>query len=185
VAGAVAVTTLPPGVEEQSFDATGTIHAGRALPLSSRHQRKESPMAIQTVLIPASVQLDLREALLTSVEYANQEMDGYLVRPEREHRPEWFSGPRRQLSYIWPIIDRLGWGKAEDAQDIEIALAGPSIVLLCAAIEGHLTFYEEWIREADANDASRAQRGLPPRKEEHIRRAHDLEAFLKELEAYS
>jgi hypothetical protein len=165
-----------------AIGTTSTIHAGRDLAVLARRQWKE-PLLAETIIIPASVQLDLREALLSSVEDALQEMDGGLVLPEREYHPEWFAPARRRLDYLWPLVDFLGWNRAEVAVDKEIPLARSALVLIRECIEEHLIHYETWLEEADINDASREERGLPPKKEETVRRARDLEGFLASLPA--
>jgi hypothetical protein len=135
----------------------------------------------ETLIIPASVQLDVRESLLSSVQGALDELDSGLVLPKREYHPEWFSPARRKLDYLWPLVDFLGWGPAEDVEDKEVELTRTVLTLIRDGIEDHLILYETWLEEADINDASREKRGLPPKKEETVRRARDLEEFLTSL----
>jgi len=139
----------------------------------------------ETIIIPASVQLDLRESLLSAVLGALEELESGLVLREREYHPEWFAPARRKLDYLWPLVDSLGWGPVEDAEDKEVALTRTVLTLIRDGIEDHLIHYETWLEEADRTDASREKHGLPPKKEETIRRARDLEEFLTSLPVWA
>jgi hypothetical protein len=130
-----------------------------------------------TVRIPANVLPDIREAVLSVMHDAAQNVSEPVTRPEHERRPEWFVKGREELEHLWAILDIIGWHETDELDGDEYGQT-----ILDAAAD-HAELYPTWEEEADASDEWRAGRGEPPRKGEIFRRGAALREFVVSLEA--
>jgi hypothetical protein len=129
-----------------------------------------------TLLIPASVMRDIREAVFSAMHDASQNVGEPVTLRDHEQHPEWFVEGRKELEHIWAILDIIGWREPDELDRDKYG----QIILNAAA--NHAELYPTWEEEADASDASRSEHGEPPRKEEIFRRGADLRAFIAGLE---
>jgi hypothetical protein len=131
--------------------------------------------------IPESVLPDVREAILSALHDALQDMEEPLTLPERDRHPEWFPEGRRDIEHIWALLDLTGWRETDETRDLELDLQEYGQTVLITAANHH-DLYETWEKEADVSDAARARRGAPPRKAEIFRRGAALREFITGLE---
>lgn len=132
--------------------------------------------------VPASVLLDVREALLSLLHDALEEIGEPLTRPEREHHPEWFVKGREDAEGAWLLLDHIGWPAEDEETDAELDLSEEHTRMILLACTSHAQLYETWEEEADASDAARRERGEAPRKAEILRRGQALREFVSGLE---
>jgi hypothetical protein len=136
----------------------------------------------RTFTIPACVMLDVRGALIAHMGGSLEALDEAITRPEHEHHPEWFAEGRQGLEHIWAFLDLIGWGGSGEDQDTEFDLDAFGLVLQ-EAVSDLVPLYDTWEEEADKSDAWRAERGIPPRKEDILRRGAALRALSGQLDA--
>lgn len=134
-----------------------------------------------TFLISASVMPDVRGAILSVMHEATQNVGGPVTLPEHERHPEWFVEGRKELEHLWVLLDLIGWRETDQEHDVELDRDEYGQTILDAAAD-LAELYPTWEEEADATDKWRAERGMPLKKEETLRRGADLRAFIAELE---
>jgi hypothetical protein len=134
-----------------------------------------------TLTIPANVVPDLREGLLCLMGDATQEINGALIRPERELHPEWFKTGRQRMDHAFALLDLIGWAAGGESRvvRIEVRTYGQP---LKEAVDSFLPLLAAQEEEADASDVWRAEHGKAPRKAEIIGRALVLREFATRVE---
>jgi hypothetical protein len=134
-----------------------------------------------TLTIPSNVIPDVREGLFCLMGDATQEIDGALIRPERELHPEWFKKDRRRLEDVFALLDLIGWAADGASREVEVNLRKYGQQLK-EAVDGYLPLLADQEAEADANDIWRAEQGKHPRKDEIIASALALGEFATLIE---
>jgi hypothetical protein len=135
----------------------------------------EVPMST-TLTIPADVIPDVREGLFSLMGDAGEGIMHALEQPEHERHPERFQAGRAQLGQVFALLDLVGWDAGGEPRDVDVELREHGQTLK-EAVDGYLPLLEDQDAEADLNDRLRAERGLPPRKQEIVRRLAGLREF--------
>jgi hypothetical protein len=98
--------------------------------------------------------------------------------PEVGHElhPQWFAKGRLQLERVFALLDLIGWADGEQRRQVEVD-AGSHEATLREAADGYLPVLEDRLKEADIEDARRAEEGEPPCKQHMINDVAALRAL--------
>jgi hypothetical protein len=136
---------------------------------------------IDTLEIPAELIPDVRMGLFGLLGNATEDISTVLTRPRFELHPEWFVSGRDLFEQTCELLDVLGWDGNLRAQRATLDFDRWGATLK-AALEDILPLIEMKLAEVEANDAARAERGEPPRRESVKRRLRSLREFASLLE---
>jgi hypothetical protein len=134
-----------------------------------------------TLMIPAAVLADVRKALFSLMGDAMEELDTALTLLGHERHPEWFETGRGRLDSVFVLLDMIGWSEASPPCDVAISLERHGENLR-AALDSLKADVEDELAEVDANDNRRAAEGIPPRKDEIVRRSAAFHEFRSLIE---
>lgn len=134
-----------------------------------------------TLKVPAGALVDVRDGLSLEIGKALDELGHLLDHPDREQHEDWFEEDRRRLEAAFALVDRVGWGPGESEDEVTIDLPGQGR-LLKRVIEAQMPSLRDLLAEVDLSDAWRAQRGVPPRRQELEERERVVTRFLADLE---
>ena len=120
-----------------------------------------------TVTIPADAVPVVRKALFCLMGDGAEAISRPLPRVEHELHPEWFAEGRLQLERVFVLLDLIGWADSEHQHDVAVYVGAHGETLRDAA-DGYLPVLEDRLKEADIDDAQRAEEGQPPCKQQMI-----------------
>jgi hypothetical protein len=120
-----------------------------------------------TLTIPADAVPVVREALFCLMGDGAEGISEPLPRVGHELHPEWFANGRLQLERVFTLLDLIGWADGKQRRDVEVDADSHGATLREAA-DSYLPVLEDRLKEADIDDAQRAQEGEAPCKQQMI-----------------
>jgi hypothetical protein len=120
-----------------------------------------------TLTIPADAVPVVRKALFCLMGDGAEGISQPLPKVCHELHPEWFAKGRLQLERVFALLDLIGWADGEQRRDVDVDVGAHGETLREAA-GGYLPVLEDRLKEADIDDAQRAEQGEPPCKQQMI-----------------
>ena len=120
-----------------------------------------------TLTIPADAVPVVRKALFCLMGHGAEGVSQPLPRVGHEQHPEWFAKGRVQLERVFVLLDQIGWADGEHEHDFDVDVVAHGETLREAA-NGYVPVLEDRLKEADIDDAQRAEQGEPPCKQQMI-----------------
>jgi len=118
-----------------------------------------------TLTIPADAVPVVRKALFCLMGDGAEEISRPLPEVGHELHPEWFAKGRLRLERVFVLLDLIGWAEGEQRRQVEVDVDNHGVTLRDAA-DGYLPVLEDRLKEADIDDAQRAEDGEPPCKQQ-------------------
>lgn len=169
---------------DEHFDADGRGHL-RYLRRYRRSQgnlrldeesQREASSARQLITVPAGMLGELRNGLHTVLGDAAQGISQVTDAGGRERHPEWYAEHRERFERTWALLDLIGWSEPKHPSALRLDLQRHGEAMI-EALDVRLLVAEDDLKEADAVDTERAERGEPPKRQQTIERAEAVREF--------
>lgn len=144
------------------------------LRLDAESQQEAS--ARQLITVPAEMLGELRNGLHTVLGDAAQGTSQITDTGGRERHPEWYAEHRERFERTWALLDLIGWSEPKHPAALRLDLHrhGEAVI---EALDVRRLVAEDDLKEADAVDTERAERGEPPKRHQTIERAEAVREF--------
>jgi hypothetical protein len=170
-----------PGDAQLDADARGRLRSLRRyrrsqgnLHLDDEDQQEAS--ARQLITVPAEMLREVRNGLHTVLGDAAQGISQITDTGGRERHPEWYAEHRERFERTWALLDLIGWSEPKHPSALRLDLRQHGQAMI-EALDVRLLVAEDDLKEADAVDAERAQRGEPPKRQQTVERAEAVREF--------
>jgi hypothetical protein len=177
-----------PGDEQLDADARDRLRSARRYRRSQGNlgldaQDRQVASAGRPITVPAEMLSELRNGLHTVLGDAAQGISQISDTGGRERHPEWYAEHRERFERTWTLLDLIGWSEPKHPSAVRLDLRQHGHAMI-EALDVRLLVAEDDLKEADAVDAERAQRGEPPKRQQTLERAQavrDFAAAVKDL----
>jgi hypothetical protein len=170
-----------PGDAQLDVDARGRLRSLRRFRRSQGNlhlddEDQEEASAGQLITVPAEMLGELRNGLYTVLGDAAQGISQITDVGGRESHPEWYAEHRERFERTWALLDLIGWSEPKHPSAFRLDLHRHGQAMI-EALDVRLLVAEDDLKEADAVDVERAQRGEPPKRQRTIERADAVREF--------
>jgi hypothetical protein len=119
---------------------------------------------------------ELRSGLHTNLGDAAQGISQITDAGGRERHPEWYAEHRERFERTWALLDLIGWSEPKHPSALRLDLRQHGQAMI-EALEVRLLVAEDDLKEADAVDAERKERGEPPKRQRTVERVEAVREF--------